>query len=684
MSRAANITWVARARVAPKTRHPEKSQKNPTSFLERERVDRERKRRRERKREERERERERGSGAKAPIMEKKRKKKGRPSLIDLQKRSLRLQQLQQPKRNPNPSPNPQQPSHRRITRQNPNPEPEDTGGDEEEEEEEEDGGSGGKRREKKLKLVLKLPKNASDSGCSGSDGEDEPARRKRRIEAVGDGNANAKISGEKGTDRIGAGEPPHSGPTTPLPDKKLLLFILDRLQKKDTYGVYSEPVDPEELPDYHEVIAHPMDFGTVRKKLTNGVYVNLEQFEKDVFLISSNSMKYNAPSTIYHRQARAIQELAKKSFENLRQESDDNEPEQKTVRRGRPPTKHVIKRMISRPPENAGSDPSTVATLANAGDNGHWSSSVQGLSRKAPMLDKPNPADVYARELHGFRKAETSTLIGEHKPERDEELTGSMLKGVSGKYGKKPIVIDENRRNTYKQSQWSTLAYDLPLLTDGEKKQLIPIGFHMEHTYPRSLARFAAKLGPIAWAIASRKIERALPPGSKFGRGWVGDGESPQQSKLISCSTSAGGTKPLEEQEPPSSDSDIEEGHSKSSLTTAPTASESRFDTQDICGDKTPSTRPRPNPAMQPGVNGVVSTPSSFNLSKAVSINSELPMTHARALDMVSRGSNNIQFRHQTPNNHSDAVKTTSVSNQGSPPSGVIVESHQPDLALQL
>ena len=71
-----------------------------------------------------------------------------------------------------------------------------------------------------------------------------------------------------------------SGPTTPLPDKKLLLFILDRLQKcvflaacfsfpflflcfliwdlnfdlffhslcrKDTHGVFLEPVDPEEV-----------------------------------------------------------------------------------------------------------------------------------------------------------------------------------------------------------------------------------------------------------------------------------------------------------------------------------------------------------------------------------------------------------------------------------------------------
>ena len=34
-----------------------------------------------------------------------------------------------------------------------------------------------------------------------------------------------------------------------------------------------------QLPDYHEVIEHPMDFGTVRKKLSSGAYANLEQFE---------------------------------------------------------------------------------------------------------------------------------------------------------------------------------------------------------------------------------------------------------------------------------------------------------------------------------------------------------------------------------------------------------------------
>lgn len=34
-----------------------------------------------------------------------------------------------------------------------------------------------------------------------------------------------------------------------------------------------------QLPDYHDVIKHPMDFGTVRNKVDGGLYANLEQFE---------------------------------------------------------------------------------------------------------------------------------------------------------------------------------------------------------------------------------------------------------------------------------------------------------------------------------------------------------------------------------------------------------------------
>ncbi|KAL2340217.1 hypothetical protein Fmac_008157 [Flemingia macrophylla] len=52
--------------------------------------------------------------------------------------------------------------------------------------------------------------------------------------------------------------------------------------RKDTHGVFSEPVDPEELLDYHDIIKQPMDYGTVRKKLDKGLYPDLEQFEVGV------------------------------------------------------------------------------------------------------------------------------------------------------------------------------------------------------------------------------------------------------------------------------------------------------------------------------------------------------------------------------------------------------------------
>jgi hypothetical protein len=37
-----------------------------------------------------------------------------------------------------------------------------------------------------------------------------------------------------------------------------------------------------QLPDYRDIVKHPMDFSTLRKKLDKGAYANLEQFEVSV------------------------------------------------------------------------------------------------------------------------------------------------------------------------------------------------------------------------------------------------------------------------------------------------------------------------------------------------------------------------------------------------------------------
>nr|ACG28823.1 DNA binding protein [Zea mays] len=427
----------------------------------------------------------------APPPPKRRKKKGRPSLLDLQKRSLRLeQQLQQQQQQ-------QQPKGRRSNRRSAGSADEDDDGP----------ASGSGRREKKLRLVMGLH--------DGSPKQVEKAR--------------------KATD--GHEELSDSGPTTPLPNKKLLLFILDRLQKKDTYGVFSEPVDPEELPDYHDIVKHPMDFSTIRKKLDKGAYSNLEQFEDDVFLISTNAMCYNSPDTIYYRQARGIQEIAKKDFENLRQDSDASDPEPEPElelepepeepklqpRRGRPPNKNNAKQKVGKPPTERATADFSGATLATAANIGRHAQADVDLSRRAmdkAMMDMLRASFANRRNEHNWS--------GERKFERFDECSG--YRGTwSAKMGKRPILMEDSRRSTYCETQPSNSIYELPVSSsyNGTKKLLVPVGVQLQQSYSRSLARFAAQLGPVCWEIASRQIERSLAPGTKFGRGWVGDGETP-------------------------------------------------------------------------------------------------------------------------------------------------------------
>ncbi|XP_016506279.2 uncharacterized protein LOC107824075 [Nicotiana tabacum] len=438
---------------------------------------------------------------------KRKKKKGRPSLSDLSKREINKSSVirRSSRRNPNSNSN------------SPPPEFDD---DEDE------------RKEKKVKLVVRLPQSNNnqqhlDNSSSNSDSDSEPEEREAsvintsKISSV-DLRSNDVVSDQEeklliATD-TGHGSPLVSGPTTPLPDKKLLVFILDRLQKKDTYGVFSEPVDPNELPDYHEIIEHPMDFGTVRKKLDGGLYSNLEELEVDVFLICSNAMQYNAPDTVYHRQARTIQELARRDFENLRHEGEDGEP--KVVRRGRPPGKNLKKSVENSPLDRVFTEISSGATLASGDDKAMGSNSYN--VRKGPMPSKFHSSDAFL--AHRSRNGESYS-----ETDWNTEFPANILR-ADMKYGKKHFSIDENRRDTYQQFHPSATCSEPSLLSniDGDMKRLMAVGIHFEqHAYARSLARFAANLGPVVWKVASKKLDHILPAGVKFGPGWVGEGGGP-------------------------------------------------------------------------------------------------------------------------------------------------------------
>ncbi|CAA3007802.1 bromodomain-containing 9-like [Olea europaea subsp. europaea] len=383
------------------------------------------------------------------------------------------------------------------------------------------------KAEKRKEEYAQKIANYNKKLASGVDDDDESDKLKSEVNDDEGSGEEKKVL--KTTDTV-HGSPLGFGPTIPLPDKKLLVFILDRLQKKDSHGVFSEPVDPDELPDYHEIIEHPMDFGTVRKKLDGGVYKNLEELEADVFLICSNAMQYNAPDTIYFRQARTMRELAKRDFENLKHEGDDGEPQPKIVRRGRPPSKNQKKSVETSPVDHVGPEISSGATLASGEDKGTGSNSYN--LRKGPMFYRFRSTDPFMssnRPRHGENYSEW--LV-----DWNDEFPASILK-ADMKYGKKHFTVDENRRDTYRQfhPQFSGNEPSVFSNSVGDMKQLMPVGLHFEPlAYACSLARFAANLGPVAWKVASKKIHSVLPAGVKFGPGWVGQYEAPSRPLTFS------------------------------------------------------------------------------------------------------------------------------------------------------
>ncbi|OIW21874.1 hypothetical protein TanjilG_13743 [Lupinus angustifolius] len=78
--------------------------------------------------------------------------------------------------------------------------------------------------------------------------------------------------------------------------------LLSRLMTHQYGWVFNTPVDVVKLniPDYFNVIKHPMDLGTVKSRIASGEYSNPMDFAADVRLTFSNAMTYNPPGNDVH------------------------------------------------------------------------------------------------------------------------------------------------------------------------------------------------------------------------------------------------------------------------------------------------------------------------------------------------------------------------------------------------
>ncbi|XP_066598355.1 bromodomain adjacent to zinc finger domain protein 1A isoform X2 [Prorops nasuta] len=111
-------------------------------------------------------------------------------------------------------------------------------------------------------------------------------------------------------------------------------LLTDIRHHRDSWPFLS-PVTKDEVPDYHDIITSPMDFGTVKEKLANGLYETIEQFHSDCRLIFDNCQTYNTEhSSVYKAGMRLLKYFEKRCKELRIESSETKEPDAKKAKIG--------------------------------------------------------------------------------------------------------------------------------------------------------------------------------------------------------------------------------------------------------------------------------------------------------------------------------------------------------------
>ncbi|RDX55063.1 Bromodomain-domain-containing protein [Lentinus brumalis] len=77
--------------------------------------------------------------------------------------------------------------------------------------------------------------------------------------------------------------------------------LLSDLKNHSSAWPFQTPVNAQEVPDYYDVITHPMDFSTMEHKLETNQYTDTDAFLDDAQLIYDNCRIYNPEDTVYHK-----------------------------------------------------------------------------------------------------------------------------------------------------------------------------------------------------------------------------------------------------------------------------------------------------------------------------------------------------------------------------------------------
>lgn len=200
--------------------------------------------------------------------------------------------------------------------------------------------------------------------------------------------------------------------------------LLQRLMKHQHSWVFNEPVNAKALGlhDYHVIIKHPMDLGTIKNRLSQNWYKSPREFAEDVRLVFHNAMSYNPKGQDVHVMAEHLSQIFEERWAVIEAEYNSDWRHQ-TYHDGNIPT--PTSRMTSYAP----SFPHTPVASRSLAPHAHQlqildrsesmtrpvgpkmkTSSVVHVAR-TPMPKKPKAKDPNKRDMTYEEKQKLSTNL---------------------------------------------------------------------------------------------------------------------------------------------------------------------------------------------------------------------------------------------------------------------------------
>ncbi|AAW45314.2 conserved hypothetical protein [Cryptococcus deneoformans JEC21] len=123
--------------------------------------------------------------------------------------------------------------------------------------------------------------------------------------------------------------PDPDSPTAPTPNNSIkekgkksskpFLFSLLEAMASHRFGtIFESPVRKSDAPDYYSVIKRPMDLKTIKGKIKDGRIERIDELERDVLLMFSNAMMYNAPDSQVYEMAKEMMKDCEGHFAHFR------------------------------------------------------------------------------------------------------------------------------------------------------------------------------------------------------------------------------------------------------------------------------------------------------------------------------------------------------------------------------